>query len=96
MSRFSTCCASGRARTAWTWSTSVSLALFFALSGTAVAGARAFVTGDVVKDHSLTGADIQEGLLDAVSLSLAARRQLRGADGKDGREGAAGALGAKG
>ena len=39
------------------------LALFFALSGTAVAGAKLLISGANVKNHSLTGVDIKNGSL---------------------------------
>jgi hypothetical protein len=36
------------------------LALFFALSGSAFAGAQLFVSGANVKNHSLTGVDVKK------------------------------------
>ena len=39
------------------------LALFFALGGTAVAGAKLLITGATVENHSLTGVDIENGSL---------------------------------
>ena len=39
------------------------LALFLALTGTAVAGAKLLITGANVKNHSLTGVDIKNGSL---------------------------------
>ncbi len=72
------------------------LALFFALSGTAFAGAHLFVTGANVKNHSLTGIDIRTGSLGLRTLSPAARANLRGARGPVGATGAQGAQGSQG
>jgi hypothetical protein len=68
------------------------LALFFSLTGSAVAGA-VLITGADVKDHSLTGADIKNGSLGLRTLSADARAQLRG---RLGPRGAPGLQGAKG
>lgn len=57
------------------------LALFFALSGTAVAGAHLWITGANVKNHSLTGADIKSGSLTGVVVK---NHSLTGADVKNG------------
>jgi hypothetical protein len=78
------------------------LALFFALGGTALAGAHALITGSDVKDRSLTGADIKRGSLGAALLSdraldaLKGRRGPVGATGPQGATGATGAVGATG
>ena len=63
------------------------LALFFALSGTAFAGAQLFVSGANVKNHSLTGVDIRKGSLGLKTLSPAARSKLKGATGPVGATG---------
>ena len=72
------------------------LALFFALSGTAFAGAHLLVTGADVKDHSLTGVDIKKGSLGLKTLSPAARAKLKGATGPTGATGPQGAHGSQG
>jgi hypothetical protein len=63
------------------------LALFIALSGSAVAGAQLVFTGANVKNRSLTGVDIKKGSLGIQTLSPAARRHLRGARGIAGPTG---------
>ena len=72
------------------------LALFFALSGSAFAGAQLFVSGANVKDHSLTGIDIKKGSLGLKSLSPAARAKLKGAVGPAGMTGSQGPQGPAG
>ena len=79
------------------------LALFFALGGTAVAGANMLITGADVKDQSLTAADIKSGSLGLNSLSKHVRSQLEnnraaavatpGPEGPKGDPGAAGPQG---
>ena len=56
------------------------LALFFALGGTA-AGAKVWVTGADIKDRSLTGADIADRSLSAKKLRLASISGLTVRDG---------------
>jgi hypothetical protein len=72
------------------------LALFFALSGTAVAGATLLVSGANVKNHSLTGIDIKKGSLGLKALSPAARAKLKGSKGPVGETGLQGAQGTQG
>ena len=75
------------------------LALFFALTGTAVAGGKLLITGGNVKNHSLTGVDVKRGSLSLQTLSPAARAQLkgnRGLPGANGPRGDTGPTGAQG
>ena len=72
------------------------LALFFALSGTAIAGAHLLITGANVKDHSLTGADFANHSIGFAKLSASTKAKLRGARGPAGPAGQAGATGATG
>jgi hypothetical protein len=82
------------------------LALFFAVSGTAIAGAQAMIssrdvvdhslTGIDIANHSLTGTDIKPGSLGSGVFSDAALANLKGADGMAGADGAAGADGTAG
>jgi hypothetical protein len=80
------------------------LALFFALGGSAVAGANLLVSGANVKNHSLTGMDIKNGSLGLKALSPKARAKLRGkvasgttgSQGPQGPQGPAGPQGAQG
>ena len=72
------------------------LALFFALSGTAFAGAQLLVSGANVENHSLTGVDIKKGSLGLKTLSPAARSKLKGARGPVGATGPQGSAGAPG
>ncbi len=72
------------------------LALFFALGGTAVAGAKLLITGANVQNHSLTGVDIKNGSLGFKTLSPVARRKLKGTSGPAGARGAQGPQGAQG
>jgi hypothetical protein len=72
------------------------LALFFALTGSAVAGGTLLVTGANVKDHTLTGADVRRGSLGLATLSPAARARLAGPAGPAGAQGARGEPGAQG
>lgn len=72
------------------------LALFFALSGTAFAGAHLLITGADVKDRSLTGADVADHSIGLVKLTKRTAAELRGARGAVGPAGTAGAAGATG
>ena len=72
------------------------LALFFALSGTAFAGAQLVITGANVKDRSLTGADVANHSIGVLKLTRATVAQLHGVRGAAGRAGAAGPAGANG
>ncbi len=72
------------------------LALFFALGGTAYAGAQALVTGSQVKDGSLTGADLADRTIDVNKLTGAAVSLLKGARGAAGTAGPAGPSGQAG
>lgn len=72
------------------------LALFFALGGTAVAGAKLLITGADVENQSLTGVDIKDGSLGYQALSPAARAKLRGARGATGATGPQGQPGSQG
>ena len=72
------------------------LALFFALSGTAVAGAKLLISGANVKNHSLTGVDIKNGSLGLRTLSLVARTRLKGTSGPAGATGQQGPQGSQG
>ena len=69
------------------------LALFLALTGTAVAGAKLLITGANVKNHSLTGVDIKNGSLGPETLSPAARMSLKGSLGPAGATGPQGQQG---
>jgi hypothetical protein len=86
-------------------SVAATLALFFALGGTAVAGARLLITGANVENYSLTGVDIARGSLGLETLSPAARTSLKrtrgpagatGPQGQPGTQGPAGPQGAPG
>ena len=75
------------------------LALFFALAGTAVAGANLLVTGANVEDHSLTGVDIKHGSLGMRSAQPGCTGELKGARGParrvaQGQQGSQGDAGA--
>ena len=72
------------------------LALFFALGGTAVAGATLLLTGANVKDNSLTGADIENGSLGLKTLSPSVRVRLKGTRGQTGARGLQGQQGIQG
>lgn len=72
------------------------LALFFALSGTALAGAHVLITGADVKDRSLTGADLADHSVGVVKLTRGTAAHLRGARGPAGPAGPAGASGQAG
>jgi hypothetical protein len=72
------------------------LALFFALSGTAVAGAHLLISGANVKNHSLTGLDVKNGSLGLKALSRNARAKLQGAAGAAGAAGPQGPQGPTG
>jgi hypothetical protein len=72
------------------------LALFLALGGTAVAGSKLLITGNNVRDHSLTGVDIKNGSLGFKTLSPAARTKLRGTRGAAGPTGQHGSQGSAG
>lgn len=71
------------------------LALFVALTGTAVATTSALITGKQIKNGSITGADIKNKSLGVTDLASKARG-ARGARGVAGRPGPAGAQGGKG
>lgn len=72
------------------------LALFLALSGTAIAGAKLLITGADVKNHSLTGVEFENGSLGLGTLSPAARTRLQGARGAVGAPGPQGQQGTQG
>lgn len=75
------------------------LALFVALTGTAVATTSALlITGKQIKDGSITGLDIKNKSLGVADLASKARgaRGARGLAGPPGPAGAAGAAGAQG
>jgi hypothetical protein len=72
------------------------LALFFALGGTAYGGAQALLTGAQVKDGSLTGADLANHSIGVTKLSRATLTQLRGAQGAPGTVGPVGPTGQPG
>lgn len=72
------------------------LALFFALSGSALAGAHLLITGANVKDQSLTGADFANHSIGFAKLSAGTVAKLRGAQGPAGPAGATGAQGPAG
>jgi hypothetical protein len=72
------------------------LALFVALSGTAVAGVELVISGVNVKNHSLTGVDIKNGSLGLKTLNPAARTRLKGTRGPAGATGAQGQQGGQG
>jgi hypothetical protein len=68
------------------------LALFVALTGTAVATTSALITGKNIKNGSITGLDIKNKSVTAADI----KGQLRGPRGLQGLPGAAGAKGDKG
>ena len=68
------------------------LALFVALTGTAVATTSALITGKSIKNGSITGLDIKNKSVTAADI----KGQLRGARGLPGAPGAQGAKGDKG
>ena len=72
------------------------LALFVALGGTAVAGTTLLISGENVKDHSLTGVDIENASLGLKTFSPAARKALRGSNGAPGARGPQGPQGSQG
>ncbi len=72
------------------------LALFFALTGSAVAGAGLLITGDNVENHSLSGADIRTRSLGPRTFSLAAKAELQGTRGPAGPTGQRGQRGGQG
>jgi hypothetical protein len=74
------------------------LALFVALTGTAVATTSALITGKQIKNSSITGADVKNKSLTPRDFrgSVRGPRGLRGATGATGATGAAGAAGATG
>jgi hypothetical protein len=74
------------------------LALFVALTGTAVATTSALITGRQIKDGSITGLDVKNKSLTAEDIrgQLRGLRGLRGAKGDKGDPGAAGAPGTAG
>jgi hypothetical protein len=74
------------------------LALFVALTGTAVATTSALITGKQIKNSSITGADVKNKSLTAKDFkgSVRGARGPTGPAGAQGPQGAAGAPGAKG
>jgi hypothetical protein len=68
------------------------VALFVALSGTAVATTSALITGKQIKNSSITGADVKNKSLTSRDF----RGSIRGARGPAGPAGPAGAQGAQG
>ena len=74
------------------------LALFVALTGTAVATTSALITGAQIKNSSITGADVKNRSLRPIDFrgSVRGPRGLPGLPGATGAAGAAGAAGAKG
>ena len=72
------------------------LALLFALAGTASAAGITLITGAQVKDGSLTGADLASHSIGLGKLSTRAAGQLKGARGATGATGPAGPTGAAG
>jgi hypothetical protein len=68
------------------------LALFVALTGTAVATTSALITGANIKNGSITGADVKNKSLTSADV----KGQLRGPRGLSGAPGAQGAKGDKG
>jgi hypothetical protein len=74
------------------------LALFVALSGTAVATTSALITGRQIKNSSITGLDVKNKSLTPRDFrgSVRGPRGLRGPAGAQGAPGAAGASGAPG
>jgi hypothetical protein len=68
------------------------LALFVALSGTAVATTSALITGKQIKNGSITGLDIKNKSVTAIDI----KGRLRGATGARGPQGAAGPQGPQG
>lgn len=74
------------------------LALFVALSGTAVATTSVLITGKQIKNGSITGLDVKNRSLTARDFrgSVRGPRGLRGLTGPAGPQGAPGAAGASG
>lgn len=74
------------------------LALFVALTGTAVATTSALITGKQIKNSSITGADIKNKSVGIADLATKARgaRGPRGAAGPAGAQGAQGPQGPQG
>jgi hypothetical protein len=74
------------------------LALFVALTGTAVATTSALITGAQIKNSSITGADVKNRSLRPIDFrgSVRGPRGLRGLPGAPGAPGAQGAKGDKG
>jgi hypothetical protein len=68
------------------------LALFVALTGTAVATTSALITGKSIKNGSITGLDIKNKSLTSADI----KGELRGPSGPSGAQGAPGAKGDKG
>lgn len=68
------------------------LALFVALTGTAVATTSTLITGKSIKNGSITGLDVKNKSLTSKDI----KGQLRGPRGLTGAPGATGAAGAKG
>ena len=74
------------------------IALFLALSGTAVATTSALITGKQIKNNSITGADVKNKSLTPKDFrgSVRGPRGPRGLTGATGATGATGGAGAKG
>jgi hypothetical protein len=74
------------------------IALFVALTGTAVATTSALITGSQIKNNSITGLDVRNRSLRPIDFrgSVRGPRGLRGLTGATGATGAAGAKGDKG
>ncbi len=74
------------------------LALFVALTGTAVATTSALITGKQIANSSITGADVKNKSLTGQDIKgqLRGPRGLRGAAGAAGAQGAAGTQGVQG
>jgi hypothetical protein len=74
------------------------IALFVALTGTAVATTSALITGNQIKNNSITGLDVRNRSLRPIDFrgSVRGPRGLRGLTGATGATGAPGAAGAKG
>ena len=68
------------------------LALFVALTGTAVATTSALITGKSIKNGSITGLDIKNKSVTAADI----KGQLRGPQGSDWRAGCSGSEGRQG
>jgi hypothetical protein len=72
------------------------VALLFAVAGTAYAGSQVLITGAQVKDGSLSGRDLANRSIGVNKLTRAAVARLKGARGARGAAGAAGPMGPTG